>query len=131
MSNLRRLTWADFDRAVERLASDLRHVRKVASGVYGVPRGGLPLAVALSHRMKLPLLAEPHGLMIWVDDIVDTGRTIGAVKGAMACAAWFTRQPRLDVFAAQVCVGDEWLVFPWEAATSAVAEKRAYASSRA
>ena len=40
-------TWSEFDNAVEEIASQCTLLE--FSGIYGVPRGGLCLAVALSH----------------------------------------------------------------------------------
>lgn len=68
---------------------------------------------------------------IWVDDIVDTGRTRDAVKDAAICAAWFTRHRRDDVLAAEVCTGDEWLVFPWSPQEKAEMERLNYLARRA
>jgi hypothetical protein len=122
------LTWREFNRAALRLATALKGID--ASGVYGPPRGGLPLAVVLSHLLKLPYLTEQKPGMLWVDDIVDTGKTLHEVQGARACAAWFSRLPRLDVTVAEVCKGDEWLVFPWEPPSLADIDAAAYCSSR-
>ena len=50
-------TWGEFDKSVEQIADKCRF--KVFSGIYGVPRGGLCLAVALSHKLKIELISEP------------------------------------------------------------------------
>lgn len=47
-------------------------------GIYAIPRGGIPLAVALSQRLNLPLLATLIPGALVVDDLVDTGRTLEA-----------------------------------------------------
>ena len=44
-------TWSEFDKSVEEIADKCRF--KEFSGIYGVPRGGLCLAVALSHKLKI------------------------------------------------------------------------------
>ena len=44
-------TWSEFDKSVEQIANKCRF--KEFSGIYGVPRGGLCLAVALSHKLKI------------------------------------------------------------------------------
>ncbi|MEY2749954.1 MAG: hypothetical protein RLZZ168_1970 [Cyanobacteriota bacterium] len=56
---MRRLSWQEFDRAVEQLAAHARQLPEPC-GIHGVPRGGLVLAVALSHRLELPLLEQPR-----------------------------------------------------------------------
>lgn len=128
MPSFRELSWDEFDRAVAWLAPQLADIQSV--GIYGEPRGGLPLAVALSHRLSLPFLVQMQPGAIWVDDIVDTGRTREAVKDAAICVAWFTRRRRDDVLAAEVCAGDEWLVFPWSPREKAEAERVHYLARR-
>ena len=43
-------TWEEFDKSVEYIANQCKFLE--FSGIYGVPRGGLCLAVALSHKLK-------------------------------------------------------------------------------
>lgn len=122
---LKHLTWEEFDFAVETIASQCPSV----NGVYGMPRGGLVLAVALSHRLLVPLLLEPRIGALWVDDIVDTGLTIrNALKG-MTYAAWINKSSDYDVISAQTC-GDEWVIFPWEKSSNASKDKELYDLSR-
>ena len=52
------LTWHDFDRAVASIAERLHG--RCFRGVHGLPRGGLVLAVSLSHRLELPQLLDPQ-----------------------------------------------------------------------
>ena len=58
-------TWSEFDKSVEQIANKCRF--KEFSGIYGVPRGGLCLAVALSHKLKIKLISEPvkNSLIKW------------------------------------------------------------------
>jgi len=48
-------TWSEFDKSVEKIANKCRF--KEFSGIYGVPRGGLCLAEALSHKLKIELIS--------------------------------------------------------------------------
>lgn len=115
-------TWQQFDEAVDAIAKEYRLYREgTAIGVYGVPRGGLCLAVALSHRLHLPLLMVPNERMLWVDDIVDSGATLLLARklyGEFPACAWFYRRTALfNVEAAARCITDAedyWIVFPWE-----------------
>ena len=47
-------SWEEFDKSVEQIANKCKFLN--FSGVYGVPRGGLCLAVALSHKLKINLI---------------------------------------------------------------------------
>ena len=67
------LSWAQFDQAVQQLAS--RFAGSAVNGVYGVPRGGLCLAVAIRHASDRPLLSAPDTSSLIVDDFYETGRT--------------------------------------------------------
>ncbi len=129
------LTWGDFDRAVLRLMVALASRQGPLDGVYGVPRGGLALAVALSHRAALPLLGAPpaQGDFLWVDDVIDSGETYLADRAlypGMVPCAWATKRPDLPVLAADIFPADSWLVFPWEDAGRAAEECAAYRESR-
>ena len=77
-------TWSEFDKSVERIANKCKF--NEFSGIYGVPRGGLCLAVALSHKLKIKLISEPIKNSLIVDDVYETGITLKSFKnieGAM------------------------------------------------
>lgn len=128
---------AQLDMMVSRIHGQIDPHRRVA-GLYGQPRGGLPLAVALSHRLHLPLLMEPEDSMVWCDDIVDSGRTLRSIQAnfdvAVAVALVWDRGPFLG------CPGaiggelkmphDAWIVFPWEDPHHAVQDRANYLASR-
>ena len=85
---MRVLSWAQFDQAVAQLAA--RFADAELTGVYGVPRGGLCLAVALSHAMERPLLSVPNRSALIVDDVYETVndrnkliRTLAIAKSAI------------------------------------------------
>jgi len=47
-------SWCEFDKSVEYIANKCKFLE--FSGIYGIPRGGLCLAVALSHKLKIKLI---------------------------------------------------------------------------
>jgi len=110
---MRLLSWHDFDRAVATIAERL-HGRSF-SGVHGLPRGGLVLAVSLSHRLELPLLPAPQPGCLVVDDVYETGRTLAPFRQLEAVEVW---------------PDPEWIVFPWEDSARAAEEERSYRQSR-
>ena len=71
-------TWSEFDKSVEHIAKECDFLD--FSGIYGIPRGGLCLAVALSHRLKINLISEPKKNSLIVDDIYETGNTLNTFK---------------------------------------------------
>ena len=125
---MRQLTWAEFDAAVGVIAA--RFEGRV-SGVYGLPRGGLPLAVALSHRMRVPLLQAPEPWALVVDDVYETGRTLEPFRGEpWLVAVWMSKAAPTWWEAAEVVSSSEWLVFPWEDPAAAQSDEETYRASR-
>lgn len=126
-----RLGWDQFELAVTSLTVELKN--HLFSGVFGVPRGGLCLAVALSHALDLPLLDNPAPDALIVDDVYETGRTLEALR--LQCphatfAVWVSKSPPRWWLAADVVENPEWILFPWENADRALADEQAYRYSR-
>lgn len=126
-----RLSWSDFTAAVLVLA---RLLPADARALYGVPRGGLPLAVALSHRTGLPLAGVPRAGVVLVDEIADSGRTLAALReqhGPLPAVAWVKRETTTgDVIAALTLPDTRWVIFPWECPEWAETEAREYAGRK-
>lgn len=99
-------------------------IKRGVTGVYGLPRGGLCLAVMLSHRLNVPLLAAPVEGCLIVDDICDSGESLlhyfkntsGDIENQYVLATMFYKQNELGVV--PDCIyrtkTDAWIVFPWE-----------------
>lgn len=122
---VRFLSWTELQVAVNWLVHRLEGMG--LRGVYGPPRGGLVLAVCLSHRLGVPLLSGPRADALWVDDIVDSGRTLRMTAGpSLVRAAWYSRVATEELVAAKVCKGNEWLCFPWEDRERVAREVGAY-----
>ncbi|MHA6719478.1 phosphoribosyltransferase [Sphingomonas sp. RS6] len=118
----------------------------------GVGRGGLAPAVYLSHRLGLPLVSIDHSTriaqfgeelvavlarrtregerLLFVEDINDSGRTIGELRAALASEGAEADRVRFAVLIDNVAssqrvsycartidraVDKDWFVFPWEA----------------
>ena len=128
---MRVLSWVEFDQAVQSLVEQMSSAS--FAGVYGVPRGGLCLAVALSHALERPLLAEPQPDALIVDDVYETGRTLEALHTRFPKASfvvWVSKRPPQWWDAVVVTDSSEWLLFPWENAAQALADEQTYRSSR-
>ena len=120
------LTWTDFQFAVWSMADKVDRTR---THIYGVPRGGLCLAVALSHETGIPLAMEPGPNMIVVDDIADSGKTIAEFEEAQRLV-WVARHPARHVaqHVRLLPAGDDrWVLFPWEKEENAVTDRAGYA----
>ena len=123
-------TWSEFDKSVDHIANKCKFLK--FSGIYGVPRGGLCLAVALSHKLKVNLISEPIRNSLIVDDIYETGYTLNTFKdieGAMFFVLFSKIKPTWwnTVFKSEK---NEWIVFPWEDNLNTRSDRNAYIKKR-
>ena len=123
---MRLLSWNEFDSCVRTITKAC--AKKEFSGVYGFPRGGLCLAVAISHSLKLPLLKKPEPGSLVVDDVYETGLTLDKVRGITNVTAfvWLSKMEVEWLNAVEICDVNEWLVFPWENLDFAEQERKNY-----
>ena len=84
---MRKLSWNDFDASLNQITYACRH--KQFSGVYGFPRGGLCLSVAISHLLTIPFLSEPIPSSLIVDDVYETGFIFYKIKFSLGLQLLF------------------------------------------
>ena len=123
-------TWSEFDKSVEHIAYKCRFLE--LSGIYGVPRGGLCLAVALSHKLKINLISEPINNSLIVDDVYETGITLNNfndIEGAIFFVLFSKTKPTWwnTVF---ISKKNEWIVFPWENNLNSKNDRNQYIKKR-
>ena len=123
-------TWSEFDKSVEHIANKCEFLQ--FSGIYGVPRGGLCLAVALSHKLKINLISEPVKNSLIVDDVYETGITLNTFKdieGAMFFVLFSKIKPTWwnTVF---ISKKSQWIVFPWENTLNSKSDREEYIKKR-
>jgi hypoxanthine phosphoribosyltransferase len=113
------VTWALFEKATKKLAERIIVLKEsgVVKSIYGISRGGLVVAVRLSHMLDLPLILDskeiqPHTLV--VDDIADSGKTLWKYKNSLIATLYYNERsaviPKFWIFKKK----DKWIVFPWE-----------------
>lgn len=121
------ISWGQIDKAIELMLKQIKASGKQYEMVAGITRGGLIPAVILSHKLELPMMAITKDCMIpadiskqtlIVDEIYDTGTTIGLVKQRnpnvdFAVLYHNLNLPRLNYYG-HIKQLDHWLVFPWE-----------------
>ena len=127
---MRTLSWHEFDQAVAAIVE--RCHGQTFSGIHGIPRGGLVLAVSLSHRLELPLLSAPQPGCLLVDDVYETGLTLAPYRELAGCTTmvWVSKAQPQWWQAVEVTGSQEWIVFPWENAAAAAADEQLYRTSR-
>ena len=125
---VRFLRWHEFDSAVEHLAT----LVKSPVAVCGAPRGGLPLAVALSHKLCIPLSTAPYNApqdMLWIDDIYESGRTWSENAQFGQRLVWINKSTS-DIPCVEQEEPNVWLVAPWENKEKALEDYNLYNAKR-
>lgn len=113
-------TWLDFQYDARKIADAVVASTVEISCIYGIPRGGLVLAVYLSHALKKPLVIDddggllpPHALV--VDDNDVTGSALAPYKKHHSAVLVHNPHcPFVPTFIGRVAEG--WPRFPWEVA---------------
>ena len=127
---IRHFTWSEFDESVEHIVKKCKFLE--FSGIYGVPRGGLCLAVALSHKLKINLISDPIKNSLIVDDVYETGitlKTFKNIEGAMFFVLFRKVEPTWwhTVYKSEK---KEWIVFPWENPLNLESDRNIYNKKR-
>ena len=123
-------TWEEFDKSVEHIANKCKFLD--FSGIYGVPRGGLCLAVALSHKLKINLISEPKNNSLIVDDVYETGKTLNNFKNIQGAKFFVLFSKKKPTWWNSVHISDEsdWIVFPWENILNLQSDRKNYINKR-
>lgn len=85
-------------------------------GLYGIPKGGVPVAMALSTVSGIPLVASVSEDVLVVDDLIDTGRTRSRYPdndmAVLHRKAWAPVDRQIVYCVHQDC--KDWIVYWWE-----------------
>ena len=112
------ISWSQFNTMVNILSGFISRSEEKFDGIYGIPRGGLCLAVCLSHKLDIPLTITVSKNTLVVDDISDNGltleyyTTLGSKIATLFSTDWTITKP--NWFIQKKLNKDEWIVFPWE-----------------
>ncbi len=142
----------DMVEGIEALAAAMEAEGWRPALLVGIGRGGLAPGVYLSHRMDIQLVSIDHSAgiasfgaalvavlaertragdqLLFVEDINDSGRTIGAIRAALAVQGAIDENIRFAVLIDNIVsaqrvdyrhriidrsVTKDWFIFPWEA----------------
>ena len=115
------LSWMGFEFAIDEFVRDYKEKGYNVDAIYGPPRGGLPIAVTLSHRLGIPIIkdywqTEKLNKVLIVDDIADTGKTLESLVGPKFITYTIYYHQQSIVKPNYYCFEkkNEWVVFPWE-----------------
>ena len=123
-------TWDEFDKSVDHIASQCKLLK--LTGIYGVPRGGLCLAVALSHKLNIQLIEKPLKDSLIVDDIVETGFTLSNFRNIEGVIFFVLVSKKKPIWWNTVNLMNkkEWIVFPWENKKNVLIDEKKYKNKR-
>lgn len=113
-------TWEQFDEDVEKIIEWISSEKKIFDSIYGVPKGGLVLAVKLCNMLNLPLVLEKDKITertLVVDDISDNGRTLEPFRkrGNVIVTIFFHKKTTVyPDFYLREKIGNDWVNFPWD-----------------
>ena len=126
----RYFTWSEFDKSVNYIAEQCKFWK--LSGIYGSPRGGLCLAVALSHKLNVQIIERPLKNSLIVDDVFETGLTLNNFKNIEGANFFvlFSKKEPIWWNTVNLSQRQEWVVFPWENKEKALIEKKEYNKKR-
>ena len=119
------ISWEQYQYAIDRMVLHYKQSTRISDcgAVYGLPRGGLPIAVSLSHKLDLPLLMNYYDRKIVtdkkilvVDDIADTGNTLKDFESPhnVICTLHYHEDSIVLPNYYVKLKGDKWIVYPWE-----------------
>ena len=117
MVKMEEVTYEMFLSAINKIADQIKDLD--INSLYGVPRGGMVVAVYLSHATGLPVQEEWFDVnekCLICDDIADTGETLLPYKfnGFKIATIYYHKQSKVvpDIWIYEK--KDEWIKFPWE-----------------
>ncbi len=111
------VSWQDFDTDCREIARRIQPMAHLFKNIFGVPRGGLVIAVRLAYLLDKPVTfsPEPKETLI-VDDIADTGKTLSSYQnqGCLTATLYYHKQSETvpNIWIKEKT--DRWIVFPWE-----------------
>lgn len=116
------ISWMQVEDFVNQIVTRYKDTK--ISGVYGLPRGGLVLAVMVSHRLHVPMLNAPCENCIVIDDICDSGESLlhysknssSFDKPLYHIITMYYKENTLHIVPEMYgyTKTDSWIVFPWE-----------------
>jgi len=79
MKNKILYSWEELQKDCIELVKKIKPIKFSFKNIYGVPRGGLVIAVIFSHLLNLPIILDKNRIgrdTLIVDDISDSGNTL-------------------------------------------------------
>jgi GTP cyclohydrolase I len=82
-----------------------RHDAPLSKAIFGIPRGGVPIALLLERERGCVIVDEPQKASVLVDDVRDSGGTANRWSEKYSLPVWCAFEKETY---------SEWLEMPWE-----------------
>jgi len=112
MNNTIRIDPKKFLSDIEELWKLIGRSNCLPDNIYGIPRGGIPVALELSRMMHLPIVATPTEGSLIVDDLVDSGETLKKFPAHVTAVLY--KKPHSPEPSFHVETLDGWIEFFYE-----------------
>ena len=118
-----KMQWWTFDASLSKLKTQINPYKDQIKNIYGVPRGGLVIAVALSNYYNIPLITNQKKIderTLVCDDLSDSGATFLNLLQkyhVTFTACLIVKKDTTNFFPTffpSTIDGNKWIVFPWE-----------------
>jgi len=120
-----KIEWNEYQKMVNVLYNQIKQNGKEYDTIIALPRGGLPLATSLAHKLgikNIDTYLRPKyfkSKILLVDDISDSGKTLEPYLELncdidVACLCYKPQTEIIPKYFAKVYNNDEWIIFPWE-----------------
>ena len=120
-------TWENFENDIDKILVMIKKLKIKPKVIYGIPKGGLPLAVKLANVLQLPLALNLFSAIsqvknkkevLIVDDIADSGNTLLQIPfvrnyNVLCLFVRYKTKIRPNMFVTEL-FNDKWIVFCWE-----------------
>jgi len=112
--------WNEYGELIEKLGSKIIASGKKYTGVYGVPRGGMIVAVGISHILDIPVVChvvQATKRTLIVDDISDSGGTLSQYNISDSDTATLFIDPNTKYIPTYYVIKNVdkiWINFPYE-----------------
>jgi len=126
-------TWKQFDDDVKKILKFIKRKKIKVKWIYGIPKGGLVLGVALANHLKVPLFTQRMSLfkcvrmfykkeelkhILVVDDVSDTGGTMLDIPDIIQHYTVTLHKKKRTQFTpdfwCREIEQDTWIIYPWE-----------------
>lgn len=124
---IEKINWKKYNIMIDEITKQIKSSNKKYNLIVTFPRGGLPIATSLAHKLNIKNIITINELNnfffnnlknyvpLFVDDISDTGKTLYHFSNYdIACLCYKTGTSVIPKYFSTVYLKDEWVEFPWE-----------------